>query len=152
MKLLQLCEHKEIVEPRKYCLVCLFFSLAHIFIYFYISDSWEYCVYSLYIETRKILYKDSIYVCVYLYWRTTLKSFFFTKRLKIILVLSMDKKLPMTILKLRSIDFMKRFFFFFFKKKAWRLIEERPTIFLFLRNHNKNFGWKLCLIPLDSVN
>ena len=122
--------------------------------YFYLFLHFKYleilCIFPTYWNKKN--YKDIIYVCVYLYWRTTLKSFFFTKRFKIILVLSMDQKLPMTILKLRSIDFMKRFFFFFFKKKAWRLIEERPTIFLFLRNHNKNFGWKLCLIPLDSVN
>ena len=121
--------------------------------YFYLFLHFKYleilCIFPTYWNKKN--YKDIIYVCVYLYWRTTLKSFFFTKRFKIILVLSMDQKLPMTILKLRSIDFMKRFFFFLRKKREdW--LKRDQQFFLFLRNHNKNFGWKLCLIPLDSVN
>ena len=46
VKSLQLHERRQFVESRKYCLVWLF-SLAHIFLYFYISQIWKFCVYSL---------------------------------------------------------------------------------------------------------
>ena len=46
MKSLQLRERKQIAEPRKYCLVCDYFSLAYIFLYFCISQVWEFRTYS----------------------------------------------------------------------------------------------------------
>ena len=46
VKSLQLRGRRQIVELRKYCLVCYYFSLAYIFLFFYISQIWELHVYS----------------------------------------------------------------------------------------------------------
>ena len=126
------------------------FSLTHIFIYFCILNIWKFCVYSLHIETRKITRTSSTCVCTYieeLHW----KVFFSPNDLKLFWFYPWTKSFQWPFWNWEALTSWNDFFFFF-KKKAWRLIEERPTIFLFLRNHNKNFGWKLCLIPLDSVN
>ena len=37
---------KQIPEPRKFCLVCDYFSLVYIFLYFCISQVWEFRTYS----------------------------------------------------------------------------------------------------------
>lgn len=112
--------------------LCIFFS-------FFVSHISRNFVYIPCILKQEKSFTRTASTCVYLYWRTTLTSFY-TKRIEIVFVLSMDQKLPMTILKLRSIDFMKRILFFLIRKKCE---EWRETInFLFLRNHNKNFGNK----------
>ena len=46
VKFLKLHWRRQITELRKYYLVWLF-SLTHIFLYFYISQIWKFCVYSL---------------------------------------------------------------------------------------------------------
>ena len=122
--------------------------------YFYLFLHFKYleilCIFPTYWNKKN--YKDIIYVCVCTYieelhW----KVFFSPNDLKLFWFYPWTKSFQWPFWNWEALTSWNDFFFFF-KKKAWRLIEERPTIFLFLRNHNKNFGWKLCLIPLDSVN
>ena len=54
MKSLQLRGRRKIAESRKYCLVCDYFFLAYIFLYFCISQVWEFRTYSHHITFLNI--------------------------------------------------------------------------------------------------
>ena len=54
VKSLQLYGRRQIVEPRKCCFVCDYFSLTYIFHYFFISQVQEFRTYSHHIQKNKL--------------------------------------------------------------------------------------------------